>query len=107
MKSFTEEAWAAEVVAAIVQCRLVICCVTNTFHVPFSPAHEAFLLAIDCKIPGESIFGIKLSETCDMRCGSFGMYMAQVKYVRISCFVSTLIVCLFFCAGLALHVINI
>eukprot|EP00038_Savillea_parva_P028840 m.67302 g.67302 ORF g.67302 m.67302 type:complete len:995 (+) comp8426_c0_seq1:214-3198(+) len=84
MKSFTEEAWAAEVVAAIVQCRLVICCVTNTFHVPFSPAHEAFLLAIDCKIPGESIFGIKLSETCDMRCGSFGMYMAQVKYYDFS-----------------------
>jgi len=79
-----KDAWEEEVVTAITQSALVICCVTNTFHIASRPVQEAFLLAVDCKVPGESIFGIKLSETADMRCGSYGLYMQATKYYDFS-----------------------
>lgn len=82
MSDIDEKDWPEEVVSAVVQSSLVICCVTNSFHVPSSPVQEAFLLAIDSKVPGESILGIKLTETCDMRVGAYGLYMDQVKCVR-------------------------
>jgi hypothetical protein len=84
MEDFDEKDWAEEMVSAVVQSLLVICCVTNSFHVPSCPVQEAFLLAMDTKVPGESVFGIKLTETCDMRVGAYGLYMDQVKYDSLS-----------------------
>lgn len=69
---------------AIKRSKAVLVCVTNTLHNPSEAPHRLFQLALNEKVPGKSIFGLKMKPDADMSAGLYGMYMHNELFYDVS-----------------------